>query len=376
MGVQNRFAVLALFFGVPALWVAVAAAAAAAETARLSGEIVDGVEVERTAPASNHPGTGGAGSPNAGTQDSAKGGLPETRLDPTEPYSPPASVADFSGPSQALVAFEFGEVEGARAGLLVELDPKERQIALEWRAHVPGNEERGRRARSAWNGRVPGPPIAVRFWPTAACAMEGGGLVVGGVDRYGNVVLEHWSFSPPSRQGDELLPGQRTRVDEWFTGYLEGDGAIRGLWWMPERGDRSVLALMHGSRMVYRFDAIQELFTPMITPELPADSNRADSNPANSEKQAPLPWMAELQLPWTSFGRVLDRGSEGVFYLLERRLERRAPAEDPPMAYFSDHDRDGFIDRGRPILAEELDGADWLESGVQAVLRELEFTGG
>lgn len=265
------------------------------------------------------------------------------RLDPTSLNSPPASVGEFRDTYQARLGLE--SEAGERSECLVRLDPKGRGVDLFWRAlDGQGKLQRAEPAR-----------IATRYWPTAVCALEGDALAVAGVDRWGNLVIERWGFAAPVKRGREWIAGARTRVDEWYTGYLSGEGAIRGLWWMPDRRDNSLLVLLHGSRVVYRFDALQELFTPMVVPSTETEIEGADVSA--------LPQMEALDLPWGGFGRVVDRGAEGVFYLLDRALPRGAAAEEVPFAYLADHDRDGFIDRARTEWREVHRPGDW-EAGA------------
>ena len=72
-----------------------------------------------------------------------------------------------------------------------------------------------------------------------------------------------------------------------------------------------------------------------------------------------LPQMEELALPWGGFGRVVDRGAEGVFSLLDRELPRSAADEEVPFAFLADHDRDGFIDRARAEWKGIHEPGDW-----------------
>lgn len=267
------------------------------------------------------------------------------RLDPTSLNSPPASVGEFRDTYQARLGLE-GEA-GERSECLVRLDPKGRGVDLFWR----GLDDQGKLQR-AETAR-----IATRYWPTAVCALEADALAVAGVDRWGNLVIERWGFEAPVQRGRSLMPGARTRVDEWYTGYLSGEGAIRGLWWMPERRDNSLLVLLHGSRVVYRFDVLQELFTPMTVPSADTEVEGADVSG--------LPQLDELGLAWGGFGRVVDRGAEGVFYLLDRELPRGAAPEDVPFAYLADHDRDGFIDRARTEWREVHRPADWEQGALR-----------
>ncbi len=267
------------------------------------------------------------------------------RLDPTSLNSPPAEVGEFRDTYQARLGLESPGGEAAEC--LVRLDPKGRAVDLFWRKL----DDEGKLLRAE--------PvrIATRYWPTAVCALEADALAVAGVDRWGNLVIERWGLEGPQQRGRTLLPGSRARVDEWYTGYPAGEGAIRGLWWMPERGDNSLLVQLFGSRVVYRFDALQELFTPMVVPS-------GDTHIEGVDVSA-LPLMEELTLPWGGFGRVLDRGSEGLFYLLDRALPRDAAGTDVAFAYLADYDRDGFIDRARPEWREDHRPGDWEEGEVR-----------
>jgi len=270
---------------------------------------------------------------------------PLERLDPTRLNSPPAAVGEFRDTYQARLGIGAESGDSAEssdsAECLVRLDPKGRGVDLFWRAL----DDRGKLLR-AEPAR-----IATRYWPTAVCALEGDALAVAGVDRWGNLVIERWGFEAPEGRGRTLVAGARTRVDEWYTGYLAGEGAIRGMWWMPDREDNSLLVQLYGSRVVYRFDALQELFTPMVVPSAETEVEGVDVSA--------LPQMEELALPWGGFGRVVDRGAEGVFSLLDRELPRSAADEEVPFAFLADHDRDGFIDRARAEWKGIHEPGDW-----------------
>ncbi len=213
----------------------------------------------------------------------------------------------------------------------LRLEPEDRQVRIEW-----SREWRTKRQPEALGSRT----LGVRFQPTACTALGPQSAVIAGRDRWGNAVLERWSFSDPEQGEDsEIGLPHVQRIDELFSGNQPGESIVRGLWNSPLGDSPGVMLFFHGTRSIYRFDLATEEFAALAALE-----------GEGSEGLLEVPALAEN---WQVTGAVLDLPGGGVLYRFEREcpLVETKDTENAVLPrdrlYLIDLDGDGWVDAAR-----------------------------
>ena len=207
--------------------------------------------------------------------------------------------------------------------------------------------------------------FAVRFFPTAACVVSKDAILIGGVNRAGETVIEQWSLTWPSPMPcvvvdsagissvSPVLVG-RSGVESVYKGAQVGMHLVRSL---------SVLRKASGApqQVLAQFDDSGDVYAIALDG---SSYVLIASSIILSGTLGKIPGLVGSDQTSMMFG---DHIEEGYTYLLGRSLAGTLPSNPAPnypyYVMLKDANRDGVLDGSQEITFDEFFRQGWYDFG-------------
>ncbi len=106
------------------------------------------------------------------------------------------------------------------------------------------------------------------YWPTTVTPFPGGGLIVAGMRRNGNTVIEKWTLEQLTFDviADRIIPGNRDSVQVLYDAKIQGKDLVHNIANYPGLPGPQFLVFSHDSRACWRFDTSTSSWVKLAAP--------------------------------------------------------------------------------------------------------------